>query len=105
MYSFIIKYWLEVLFGTAIAGLSMGYKRLKSKLHRRADEQKKIREGLIALLHDRIFQSGMYFIEQGEIPLSVLNNITEMYEAYTALGGNGTGTEIYERVRELPLKK
>lgn len=105
MHSFIIKYWLEFIFGTAITGLSLGFKNLRKKAHRRSEEQKKIKQGLVAILHDRIYQSGMHFIEKGEIPLSELNNITEMYEAYTELGGNGTGTEIYERVHELPLKK
>jgi len=47
----------------------------------------------------------MYFIEKGEITVSALDNIEGIYNAYHKLGGNGTGTEIYERVRELELKK
>ena len=97
MTNFIIEYWLEDLFGLALAGLSFCYKQLLKKYK----EQEAIKEGLVAILHDRLFQSCMYFIEKGEIPLSALKNIERMYEAYHNLGGNGTGTELYERVKEL----
>jgi len=101
MHEFIVSYWLEALFGLAITGLGLGYKRLK----KRFKEQDELKEGLVAILHDRLFQSGMYFIEKGEITVSALDNIEGIYNAYHKLGGNGTGTEIYERVRELELKK
>ncbi len=32
-------------------------------------------------------------------------NIEYLYRGYHALGGNGTGTELYERVKELKLKE
>ena len=101
MMDFIVKYWVEALFGLSITGLSLGYKRLK----KRYKEQDDLKEGVIAMLHDRLYQSCMYFIEQGEIPLSALKNIEHIYKAYSKLGGNGTGTELFERARELPLKK
>lgn len=101
MKEFITQYWLEVIFGLAIAGLSFCFNSLRKRLK----EQKQIKEGLVAILHDRLFQSGMYFIEKGEITVSALDNIEGIYRAYHNLGGNGTGTEIWERVKELELKK
>ena len=101
MMDFIIKYWLEVLFGAILLFLSFGLKQLKKEFQEQAD----LKEGLIAILHDRLFQSGMFFLNKGEISLTELNNIDEMYKAYHKLGGNGTGTEIYERVKELKLNK
>lgn len=101
MKEFIIQYWLEVLFGLAITGLSFCYNRLK----KRFKEQEDLKEGLVAILHDRLFQSGMYFINKGEITVSELDNIEGIYNAYHKLGGNGTGTEIFERVMDLELKK
>ena len=100
MKEFIVTYWIEFLFGLCITGLSFGYNRLKKRLK----EQSEIKEGLVAILHDRLFQSGMYFINKGEISVSELNNIEGIYTAYHNLGGNGTGTEIYERVKGLELK-
>lgn len=101
MKEFIFTYWLECGFGLAIAGLSFCFNSLRKRLQ----EQKQIKAGLVAILHDRLFQSGMYFIDKGEITITALNNIEGIYEAYHNLGGNGTGTEIWERVRELPLVK
>ncbi len=101
MKEFMVSYWLEVLFGFAITGLSFCYKRLQVRFK----EQEQIKEGLVAILHDRLFQSGMYFLGKGEISVHELDNIEGMYNAYHKLGGNGTGTEIYERVKELELKK
>lgn len=101
MWEFILKYWIEVIFGLAITGLSFCFKHLQKKMK----EQESIKEGIVALLHDRLFQSGMHFLSKEEITVSELDNITDMYVAYHNLGGNGTGTEIFERVRELPIKK
>lgn len=101
MTAFVLQYWLEFLFGLVITGLSFCYNRLAKKFR----DQEKIKEGIIAILHDRLFQSGMYFIEKEAISLSALENFEGIYNAYHSLGGNGTGTEIYERVKELPLVK
>lgn len=101
MKTFIIEYWMEALFGLAIAGLSFCYRTLKNKLK----QQEAIKEGVIAILHDRLFQLGMQYINKGEISVSELENFEALYTAYHNLGGNGTGTEIFERVKELPIKK
>ena len=101
MKEFIVSYWIEVLFGLAITGLSFCFNSFRKKFK----EQDQIKEGLVAILHDRLFQSGMYFLGKGEISVSELDNIEGIYKAYHNLGGNGTGTEIYDRVMELELKK
>lgn len=101
MTEFIQQYWLEFLFGLAVTVLTFCYNRLLKKLK----EQEAIKKGLIAILHDRLFQAGLYFIEKEEITLTALHNIEGIYVAYHELGGNGTGTEIYERVKELPIIK
>ena len=101
MKEFILTYWIEFVFGLAITVLSFCYKHLQKKFREHED----LKEGLIAILHDRILQSGLYFIQKGEISISEFNNIEKMYKAYHKLGGNGTGTEIFGRVEELELKK
>ncbi len=101
MIDFIFRYWIEVLFGLAIAGLSYLYK----KLEKRYKEQEAIKDGLVAILHDRLCQSCLYFMSKDEIGLTELKNIERMYNAYHNLGGNGTGTELYERVKELKIIK
>lgn len=100
MWDFILKYWLEFLFGLAVTGLSVGFKYILKKIK----EYDLLKEGLVAILHDRLYQSGMYFLDKGEITTSQMKNLEHLYTAYHNLGGNGTGTEIYERVQELKLK-
>lgn len=101
MKEFAMQYWLEFIFGLVITGLSFCYNRLAKKFK----DQETIKEGIIAILHDRLFHLGMSYIEKEEITLSDLENFEGIYNAYHSLGGNGTGTEIYERVKELPLIK
>lgn len=101
MKAFVMQYWLEFIFGLVITGLSFCYNRLAKKFK----DQEAIKEGIIAILHDRLFQLGMSYIEKEEITLSDLENFEGIYNAYHSLGGNGTGTEIYGRVKELPLVK
>lgn len=93
MAEFIIKYWLEVAFGIVSAAVV--------KL---LTERKAMKEGILAILHDRLFQAGRYHIAQNEITLSELKNVEYLYRSYHTLGGNGTGTEIWERIKDLPLK-
>lgn len=100
MVEFVVKYWLECLFGVVTAALTWGYKRLA----KRVKEQEAIKEGVLAILHDRLFQAGRYHISQGYISLEELKNVEYLYRSYHALGGNGTGTEIWERIKDLPLK-
>jgi hypothetical protein len=101
MKEFLIKYWLEFLFGLAITGLTFCVNHIRNKMK----EQETVKEGMVALLHDRLFQSGMYYLDKGEISVLELQNFEDLYNAYHKLGGNGTGTEIYERVLDLELKK
>lgn len=39
------------------------------------------------------------------INTSALKNLEYLYNSYHALGGNGTGTELYTRAKGLPIKE
>lgn len=66
-------------------------------------EQKLLKLALLSLLHDRVYQACTHFISEGHISVEDLRNIDYLYKGYHDLGGNGTGTELYVRVRKLPL--
>lgn len=100
MKEFVIEYWLEVLFGISTTILGWLYRRLKKKV----DKQKLIEAGMLAILHDRLYQLGREYIERGWITLEELKNMEYLYNSYHDLGGNGTGTEIWERVKNLPVR-
>lgn len=63
-----------------------------------------IRKGMVAILHNLVYTQGMVYIHNGKISMSEMKDYEYLYDAYNALGGNGTGTEIYNRVKNLPIQ-
>ncbi len=57
------------------------------------------------MLHDRLYQGCRYHIRNGEIADGEMKNMEYLYKDYHALGGNRTGTELYNRIKKLPLKE
>ena len=91
-WEFIVQYWAEWAFGllgTAIIAVAIKYKALL--------------DGVLAILHDRIYQACQHYIQQGYIDASGLKNLEYLYRSYHTLGGNGTGTELYNRAKALPI--
>lgn len=66
---------------------------------------KYVRDGLLAILHDRIYQACNFYIKQGWVDVQGLRNLEYMYKPYAAMGGNGTAKQLYERVKDLPIKE
>lgn len=93
--SYISAHWTEWAIG--LLGLGWGY------LVKKVTEYKTIKDGLLAIMHDRLYQSCTYYIKQGHIDMGGLKNIEYLYKSYHALGGNGTGTELYNRAKALSL--
>lgn len=105
MKEWILQYWIEVLFGLIIAAIVAGYKRLYTKLIDKSKEQDAIKLGIQALLRNSIIQSYNHYMEKGCCPIYALENVTALYTQYHALGGNGTVTELMERLKDLPTEK
>jgi len=101
MLEFIIRYWTEMLFSAALSLLGMAYKKLAKRLK----EQDAIKLGIRALLRDRIIQVYNHSYDLGYCPIYALENAVAMYEQYHALGGNGTVTELLDRLKELPTNR
>ena len=102
MLEFIIKYWMEWTFGIVAGGLTLAYRRLSKRVKAQKEENKAMKNGLKAILHDRLYQACNYYLGKGWIDTVGLTNIGYLYESY--LGGNGTGTELYNRAKALPIK-
>lgn len=86
MLDWIIRYWVQWLFGLICAALLAGYRRLAKRVKEQEEERKAIKAGLLAILHDRLYAE------------------CSRYISYHALGGNGTGTELYNRAKALQIK-
>lgn len=104
MPDWIIKYWVQWLFGLICAAWPAGYRRLAKRVKEQEEERKAIKAGMLAILHDRLYQACTYYMAQGYIDTAGLKNLEYIYRAYHSLGGNGTGTELYNRTKSLPIK-
>lgn len=60
---------------------------------------------LVGLAHDRIVQSGMYYINRGWLSADEYENLYDyLFKPYKELGGNGTAERVMERLKGLPHK-
>ncbi len=96
---FILKYWIQELFALVIAVITWLWRALL----RRKQENDEIKEGMMALLHDRIYQACSFFLKRGWCSLEDRSNLEYLYTPYKAIGGNGTGESLYKKCLELPL--
>ncbi|MDO4285218.1 MAG: hypothetical protein Q4C60_07750 [Eubacteriales bacterium] len=105
MVEWIKQYWLEALFTGAIGLLGWWCKRLAKAIKQKRAEEDAVKDGVLAILHDRLYTLANEYILAGQITLMQLKNLEYIYKSYSALGGNGTGTELWERCKDLPIAK
>ena len=105
MWDFVFQHLGELVF-TGISGvLAAAYRRLAKRIKDQEDERRAVKEGLLAMLHDRLYQACQHYLKQGYIDAGGLKNLEYLYRSYHTLGGNGTGTELYNRAKALPIKQ
>lgn len=104
MTEMVVTYWMQAGFGVVCTALAAAFRWLTIDARRRRTEAALQRRALMTLLHDRLYQACIRAIAAGEITGSELSNLGELYQAYHALGGNGTGTELYGRAKALPMR-
>ena len=116
-----IKLWLGIAAASATVAVTYIFRPLK-KLKEHWERRKKIQvlpeefininsriklleNAQIASLHDKIYNKCHYYINEGWVSSDDLANLVVLYNAYTALGGNGTAKTLYEKVLKLPNTK
>lgn len=60
---------------------------------------------LLGIAHDRLHYLCEKALERGYTSEGEMDDIVQIYDPYTALGGNGTGKQIYERYIKLPIRR
>ena len=104
-----------VLIVIAIFG-SSGLWAFVTKVWERKQEEKKEKEekvdpndinlmknAMLAMLHDSLYQSCRFYLSKGKIDEDGYTNLKTLYSSYHGLGGNGTGTELYNRTSKLKI--
>ena len=100
MIEFIIKYWLEFLFGVVIAVLGYVIKKIRNLYNK----QRAVENGVQALLRNELIRRYREYEIKGEMSILDKENIEHMFKEYENLGGNGTVKQMYEELLELPIK-
>jgi hypothetical protein len=82
--------------------LGFVFKQLDTLFKHYKTENKAVREGIRLLLKDRIDQKHRFFVTQGFIPESEMEDVEEIFERYKIFGGNGIREEKIHKLRDLP---
>lgn len=93
MIDFIVKYWIEFLFGLIISGMGV----MAKLMYNQHLKNKAIDKGVEALLRNGIVQTY-------NSPIYARENATRMYEPYHILGGNDVATDLIEDLKGLPTE-
>ena len=104
MLDFAAQYWLQVAFGAISSILAVAVRYLWQTIKKEHDEQRLLREAVLAILHDRLYSLARYYLAQGWLTIQDLDNLEYIYKAYHGLGGNGTGTDLFTRCKALPIR-
>lgn len=106
----IIKFWLQWALGLLAGLIGLVYRRvllIKKKEDEREKETEKqnkaMRDAMVSLLRDRIFQSCRLHLKNGEVATTDLEVLNALYQAYHALGGDSLATTLVERVNKLKI--
>ena len=77
--------------------LLAAYHGLSKRLKVEVVKSQAINAAVLALLHDRLYQACQFYINRGYCTVPDRDNLEYMFKPYKALGGNGTGEELYNR--------
>lgn len=66
------------------------------------ESNKMVDQALLVILRDLIFRHSKRAILRGYTDFEEFENITDMYEVYEQMGGNGTGRKLYDEYCRMP---
>ena len=92
------------MFGIISVLLSGAYHKLSKQLKAERARTNTINAGVLALLHDRLYQACTFYLKRKYCTLEDRDNLEYMFRSYKALGGNGTGEDLYNRCLALPYE-
>lgn len=109
MLDFILKYWLEFVFGLVVAGLSAAYAHLAKKFKTERAKNLAIENGLKGILRIQILDTYDKCVEAGRtISISRKDAIGSVYRSYVALcesheDVDDTIKQLYEEIVHMPI--
>lgn len=106
MWDFVVKYWLEFVFGLIVAGLSAAYAHLAKKLKAERMKNQAIENGLRGILRIQILDTyDRCLADGGRISVSRKDAVVSIYQSYCALGDSVDDTikQLYEEIVHMAI--
>lgn len=94
----VLKYAITAVCGLVFATLCASVRKLRAS-------QKALKNGTQSLLRADIIRAYDKYVEKGYCPIYARDALEQEYNAYHDLGGNGTITDLWERIKDLPTEK
>ena len=108
MWDFIVKYWVEVLFGIITASLSAAYAHLAKKFKAERAKNQAIESGLRGILRIQILDTYDKCVANGRlISVSRKDAVVSIYQSYIALGNGETDdtiNKLYEQLINMTIE-
>lgn len=110
MAEFIEAYWMQGVWTILLSVITCLIHKLVKAFLAYKSEQEAIREGVLTLQHDRIYEMfrGAFsrYNESGKgTTLEERRNMEYLFEGYKTLGGNGNGRDLYKKYMALPIEE
>ena len=74
-------------------------------MHETSQTVHAMHEGMRCLMRQQIIEVHAVTTRKGYITYLELQHVSQVYDAYHALGGNGSATELMEDIKGLPVRK
>ena len=95
---FLDKFLSQIVNALAGAIITLLWTMLRAKKR----ENDALKEGMQALLRDRIIQAYNHYSDKGWIPIYAMESIEACYKSYEELVENGVIDNLMRQLRELP---
>ena len=106
MWDFILKYWLEFVFGLIVTGLSAAYAHLAKRFKAERAKNQAIENGLRGILRIQILDTYDRCVADGNrISISRKDAVVSIYQSYCALGDSVDDTikQLYEEIVHMAI--
>lgn len=100
-----MEYILQIVVSVCTSALTVVLAAVWRKQKTILTRYQAVHDGMKCLLRLEIIRDCSHYLEKKCVPVYAMENILESYEAYHALGGNGTITKMVEELKQLPTRK
>lgn len=97
MFELILKAIITSAAGAFVGAVIIWVKNMLAK-------QQEFESALKALAHDSFYRQCRKILQRDSLSEDELENLNYLHDAYTSLGLNGTGEELYRRCLKKPIQ-